>query len=78
MNKTTLIDYLLSKPFSKETYPFDDVTPVFKLGGKMFALISTHTPNRLCVNLKNTPDQNILMRQIYEDVIPGYHMNKRN
>ncbi len=41
----------------------------------MFALISTHEAERLSINLKNTPDENILMRQIYEEVIPGYHMN---
>ncbi|MBN2795717.1 MAG: MmcQ/YjbR family DNA-binding protein [Clostridia bacterium] len=76
MNRSEVIAYLLSKPFARETYPFDEVTPVYKVGGKMFALISNHTPNRLCINLKNTPDQNVLMREIYKDVIPGYHMNK--
>ena len=76
MNRNEVIDYFLSKPFSKETYPFDEVTAVFKVGGKMFALISTHEAERLSINLKNTPDENILMRQIYDEVIPGYHMNK--
>lgn len=76
MTRSEVFEYLLSKPFAKETYPFDDVTAVFKVGGKMFALISEHEAERLSINLKNTPDENILMRQIYEDVIPGYHMNK--
>ncbi|MBI9012264.1 MAG: MmcQ/YjbR family DNA-binding protein [Clostridiales bacterium] len=55
MNRKEVIDYLLSKPFSKETYPFDEVTAVFKVGDKMFALISTHEAERLSINLKNTP-----------------------
>ena len=76
MTRQEIVDYMLSKPFSKETYPFDEVTTVFKVGGKMFALISENESDRLSVNLKNTPDENILMRQIYEEVIPGYHMNK--
>lgn len=76
MTREEVIKYFLSKPFSKETYPFDDVTAVFKVGGKMFALISCHESDRLSINLKNKPDENILMREIYEEVIPGYHMNK--
>lgn len=76
MNRNTVKKYLLSLPFAIETYPFDEVTAVFKVGGKMFALMSLHEKERLSINLKNTPDQNILMREIYEEVIPGYHMNK--
>ena len=76
MTRQEIVDYFLSKPFAKETYPFDDITAVFKVGGKMFALISENEAERLSINLKNTPDENILMRQIYEEVIPGYHMNK--
>lgn len=76
MTRQELVDYFLSFPFAKETYPFDEVTAVFKVGGKMFSLMSVKESDRLSINLKNTPDQNILMRQIYEDVIPGYHMNK--
>jgi|LGVE01.1.fsa_nt_gb predicted DNA-binding protein (MmcQ/YjbR family) len=76
MTRQELVDYFLSLPFAKETYPFDEVTAVFKVGGKMFSLMSVNESDRLSINLKNTPDQNILMRQIYEDVIPGYHMNK--
>lgn len=76
MNREQVIKYFLSKPFAKETYPFDEVTAVFKVGGKMFALMSSHESDRLSINLKNTPDENILLRQIYKEVMPGYHMNK--
>lgn len=76
MNRSEVIAYFLIKPHAIETYPFDDVTPVFKVGGKMFALMSANEKDRLSINLKNKPDENILMREIYEEVIPGYHMNK--
>lgn len=76
MTRDEVKDYFLSKPYAVEDYPFDFVTPVFKVGGKMFALMSAHEQDRLSINLKNTPDDNILLRQIYKEVIPGYHMNK--
>lgn len=76
MIRKEIIDYFLSKPFAVETFPFDEVTAVYKVGGKMFALVSEHQAERLSVNLKNSPDENILLRQIYSEVIPGYHMNK--
>lgn len=76
MTRDEIKEYMLSKLFAVEDYPFDFVTPVFKVGNKMFALMSDHEQDRLSINLKNTPDDNILLRQIYEEIIPGYHMNK--
>lgn len=76
MTRDGIKDYVLSKPHAIEDYPFDFITPVFKVGGKMFALMSAHENDRLSINLKNTPDDNILLRQIYDEVIPGYHQNK--
>ncbi|MBI9012268.1 MAG: MmcQ/YjbR family DNA-binding protein [Clostridiales bacterium] len=76
MNRKEIVDYFLSKPFSIETYPFDEVTPVFKVGGKMFALMSANESDRLSINLKNTPDTNILLKDMYEEVTEAYHMNK--
>ena len=76
MNKTQLKSYLETLPFSKETYPFDEVTAVYKVGGKMFALLSVHEEERLSINLKNTPENNILLRDMYDEIIEGWHMNK--
>jgi predicted DNA-binding protein (MmcQ/YjbR family) len=76
MTRQELVDYFLSLPFSKETYPFDEVTTVFKVGGKMFSLMSAHESDRLSINLKNTPDNNIELRDMYDEIIEGYHMNK--
>ena len=69
--------HLLSYPGSSEEYPFDPVTLVCKVGGKMFALVGTdELPVR--INLKTLPEQGDLMRQLYPAIIPGYHMNKRH
>jgi len=76
MTRQEIVEYFLTKPFTKETYPFDEVTAVFKVGGKMYGLISDHESDRLTVNLKNTPDTNIALRDMYEEIIEGYHMNK--
>ena len=69
--------YLLAKPGAEETYPFDPVTLVAKVGGKLFALFSVdEAPLRL--NLKCLPEQAEVLRELYPAVRPGYHMNKRH
>ena len=77
MNLTTLRTILLAKPGAEETFPFDPVTLVAKVGGKMFALVMTdEAPLRL--NLKCQPEVAEVLRELYPAVIPGYHMNKRH
>jgi len=78
MTKDQIREYMLSKPFSEETFTFDFVTPVYKVGNKMFALMSVHEEDRLSINLKNTPQDNMNLRQIFEEIVPGYHMNKEH
>lgn len=65
--------YLLDKPFAILDFPFDEVTRVYKVGGKMFALIGEKQDS---INLKNHPEKNLELRTIFSDVTPGYHMNK--
>ncbi len=76
MNKLQVKKIIEQMPFAEECYPFDDVTTVYKVGGKMFALFSNHDLGGLSINLKNTPENNILLRDMYDEVIEGYHMNK--
>jgi len=76
----TLADFCahcLSLPRVEETTPFGPDVLVYKVGGKMFALA---TPEEFphSVNLKCDPDRAIELRDRYEDIIPGYHMNKRH
>jgi predicted DNA-binding protein (MmcQ/YjbR family) len=72
----TIRDYCLSLPFTDESMPFDDTTLVFKVKNKMFALVSI--PNCESINLKCDPDLAIDLREKYEEVEPGYHMNKKH
>lgn len=68
--------YFLSKPDAVEEYPFNIKVPVFKVGGKMFGLINIHEPDRDSINLKNFKNKNDDLRLSFEEIIPGYHMNK--
>jgi predicted DNA-binding protein (MmcQ/YjbR family) len=69
--------YCLSLPGAELTYPFDFETPVFKVGGKIFALYgATNDPPR--VNLKCDPDDAAALRAEYPAIQPGYHMNKKH
>jgi predicted DNA-binding protein (MmcQ/YjbR family) len=77
MTHKQLEEYLLSKLKSRIDYPFDDVTPVFKVFNKMFALVSTDE-NPLRINLKCDPADAEALRGMYRAIIPGYHMNKRH
>jgi len=70
-------EYCLSKPFAAESTPFGPDVLVFKVSRKMFALATLdEVPMR--VNLKCDPDLALELRDRYEQVTPGYHMNKRH
>lgn len=77
MDFTTLRNYLTSKPGAVEDFPFDTVTLVLKVGGKMFALIGTDD-DPLRINLKCEPIKAEILRELHPAVLPGYHMNKRH
>jgi len=74
MNIEELREYCISKKGVTECFPFDEVTLVFKVMGKMFALTNLDGPT--IINLKCDPDRAIELREQYSDIIPGYHMNK--
>lgn len=76
MNIEIFREYCLSKPHTSESLPFDDDTLVFKVLGKMFALANISGP--LSVNLKCDPEKAIELREQYECITPGYHMNKKH
>lgn len=77
MNLADFCAYCLSLPHVEETTPFGPDVLVYKVGGKMFALA---TPDEFpsTVNLKCDPDRAIELRDRYEDIQPGYHMNKQH
>ncbi|PSR15189.1 MAG: MmcQ-like protein [Bacteroidetes bacterium] len=77
MDFDTFHAYCLAKPGVEETFPFDEVTLVFKVMGKMFAL-SGLDREVFTMNLKCDPDWALELRERYEEVQPGYHMSKKH
>jgi len=66
--------YCLKKKGTTEGFPFDEETLVFKVMGKMFCLSRLSHP--FSINLKCDPEFAIELREKYDGVTPGYHMNK--
>ncbi|PIE33795.1 MmcQ-like protein [candidate division KSB3 bacterium] len=77
MELETLRQYMQKKKGTTEEIPFGPEALVFKVLGKMYALIAwQETPLR--ISLKCDPDHALALRDIYESVIPGYHFNKKH
>lgn len=66
-----------AKPGSAEDYPFGDEVAVFKVAGRMFALVSLGDPPG-SVSLKCDPDLADELRARYAAITPGYHLNKQH
>lgn len=70
-------DYILSLSGAKLDYPFGEGTAVYKLNDKMFALIAEGS-DPLRLSLKCDPKLAEILRERYETVMPGYHLNKKH
>ena len=70
-------EYLLSMPNAKLDYPFGENTAVYKTKDKMFAIIQEKS-EPLKLSLKCDPQLAETLRQKYETVMPGYHLNKKH
>ena len=83
MTHKELEKFLLSLPDTWLDYPFGEGTAVYKVGpkegkdAKMFALISENS-KPLRVSLKCDPQLAVNLREKYESVLPGYHLNKKH
>lgn len=77
MNIETLRAYCLAKPAVEETLPFGPDTLVFKVAGKVFLLTGLDS-DPLSFNVKCDPDLAVELRERYDAVQPGYHMNKKH
>ena len=75
MNIEEFTEYCLVKKGVKESFPFGGDTLVFKVMGKVFSLTGLDTIPA-SANLKCDPEWAIYLREQYEDIQPGYHMNK--
>ena len=74
MNIEEYRNYCISKKGVTESFPFDETTLVFKVMGKMFAIITVD--NFDFINLKCDPEKAVELREQYNAVKPGYHMSK--
>ena len=77
MNTEGIRSYCLQKNGVEESFPFDSSTLVFKVGGKIFLLMSL-TSETLQFNIKCDPEKAVELREEYSCVLPGYHMSKKH
>ena len=77
MNIDELKRYCAVKNESQETYPFGPDTIVFKVSGKIYALVGLDE-QPLRINLKCDPSQAQILRSMHDNILPGYHMNKEH
>jgi len=76
MNIDTIRDFCLSFPGTSESLPFDESTLVFKVMGKIFAI--TDIDDFESISLKCSPEIAQELRERYQCVSPGYHLNKKH
>src|SRR5476651_1781867 len=77
MNHKEVEKYLLSMPGAKLDYPFGEDAAVYKVDDKMFAIIREKS-KPVQLSLKCDPLLAETLRQKYESVMPGYHLNKKH
>jgi predicted DNA-binding protein (MmcQ/YjbR family) len=72
-----LEDYILAKPGAVLTYPFGESVAVYKVADKMFALIE-EKKSPVNISLKCDPKLAEVLRERYDEVQAGYHLNKKH
>ncbi len=77
MNIEEFQAYCMAKKGVEETFPFDEVTLVYKVMGKMFALTGLDREG-FTVNLKCDPEKAIELREHHEEILEGWHMSKKH
>jgi predicted DNA-binding protein (MmcQ/YjbR family) len=77
MNIEEIRDYCLAKAAVTESLPFNDTALVFKVAGKMFALLDLSEESR-GLTLKCDPERAIELREQHPEVTPAWHFNKQH
>jgi len=77
INHEELEEYILSLPNARLDYPFGEGVAVYKVGDKMFAIVAEGS-DPLRLSLKCDPQLAETLRERYETVLPGYHLNKKH
>ena len=75
MDIESIREYCLSLPKVTEDFPFDDTTLVFRIGGKIFAMMDLEDASKL--TLKSDPNQALILRDKYSEISGAWHMNKK-
>ena len=75
MNIEIIRDYCLSLPRVTKDFPFDETTFVFRIAGKIFAMIDLD--NTEWFVLKCDPEYAIDLREKYQEISGTWHMNKK-
>jgi len=75
MNAEDIRKYCLNKSEVTESLPFNDTALVFKVNAKMFMILDLESALR--ISLKCDPDVAVDLRERFNSVYPGYHLNKR-
>lgn len=75
MDIETIRAYCLQKKAATECFPFDEVTLVFKVMGKMFACLPLDTPTEVVV--KCDPDYALELRERHPGIEGAFHFNKK-
>jgi predicted DNA-binding protein (MmcQ/YjbR family) len=75
MNMEEIREYCIAKPLVAESFPFNDTALVFKVAGKMFALLDLSEDSR-GISLKCDPELAIELRERHSEVTPAWHFNK--
>jgi len=75
MNVESIREYCLSKKGTAECFPFDDVSLVVKVMGKMFILIDLEEANSIA--LKCDPERASELREHYSGIEGAHHFNKK-
>lgn len=77
VNHKTVEEYVLSMPNARLDYPFGKDVAVYKAADKMFALIA-EGKDPVRISLKCDPLLAVTLREKYDTVMPGYHLNKKH
>ena len=77
MDHKTVEDYILSMPNARLDYPFGESVAVYKVDDSMFALIA-EGKDPVQLSLKCDPQLSEVLRAKYDEIMPGYHLNKKH
>jgi predicted DNA-binding protein (MmcQ/YjbR family) len=75
MNVEDVREFALGLRATSEDFPFDVHTLVMRVGGKIFAILPLEKSGR--INLKCDPERAVALREEFDAITPGYHMNKK-